>query len=246
MERSSEELPERFSLLEQNYSRITERISEAAARSGRTPGDVELVAVTKTVPVELINHAIALGVTHIGENRVQELESKLPALDTPDGGLKISVIGHLQTNKAKKAVEMAGMIQSVDSLHLARELSKRSVELGKTTECLIEINIGDEASKSGVGFDGAEELVCAVSELEALAVRGLMTIPPVDADPANTRRFFAKIHKLFIDIGTKNLHNKNIEMKYLSMGMSADYAEAIEDGSNMVRIGSALFGARNY
>jgi len=232
--------------VEENYRLITQRMAEAAIRSGRRPEDIELVAVTKTVPVEYINHSIALGVRHVGENRVQELASKYDSLLRPDDGLKISVIGHLQTNKARKAVSMVDMVQSVDSVHLAQELSKSAVALGKNLECLVEINIGEEQSKSGIDLAEAEELVLQTAEMTGLKVCGLMVIPPFDPNPDNTRVYFEKIHKLFIDIQSKKHDNSNIEMKYLSMGMSADYAQAIEEGSNMVRIGSALYGARVY
>ena len=246
MDRSSMAGDGRMLAVEENLRYIRQRMAEAAIKSGRRPEDIELVAVTKTVPVEYINRSIELGVRHIGENRVQELASKYDSLLVPEDGLRVSVIGHLQTNKARRAVSMAHMIQSVDSEHLAQEISRSAVALGKSVECLIEINIGEEESKSGVDLCAAEELVYQAAELPGLSVRGLMVIPPFDPDPDNTRVYFAKIHKLFIDIQSKNHDNSNIEMKYLSMGMSADYAQAIEEGSNMVRIGSALYGARVY
>lgn len=244
MERSFADIDERFSYVSENYARIMEKVSFAAQKTGRESSDIEFVAVTKTVPVEIINHAISLGVSHIGENRVQELASKYEMLSKD--GLEISVIGHLQTNKVKQALGMARMIQSVDSERLALEISKRASEMGKTIECLIEVNIGDEVSKSGIGFDEAEELVCKTGELPGIKVSGLMVIPPFDEKIEKTRRYFEKIHKLFIDIGAKNYDNKNIAMNYLSMGMSSDYEEAVLEGSNMIRVGSALFGRRNY
>jgi len=247
MDRSSTACADpRMLSVEENYREITERMAQAALRSGRRPEDIELVAVTKTVPIEYINRSIELGVRHVGENRVQELSSKFDDFLRPDDGLKISVIGHLQTNKARKAVSMADMVQSVDSEHLALELSKSAAALEKTLECLIEINIGQEESKSGIDIVRAEELVLSTAEMPGLKVCGLMVIPPFDPNPDNTRVYFEKIHKLFIDIQSKKHDNSNIEMKYLSMGMSADYAQAIEEGSNMVRIGSALYGARVY
>lgn len=246
MDRSSMADSSRMIAVEENLKYIRERIAEAALKSGRTPEDIELVAVTKTVPVEYINRSIELGVRHIGENRVQELASKYDSLLVPEDGLRISVIGHLQTNKARKAAAMAHMIQSVDSERLARELSRCAEAEGKQLECLIEINIGEEESKSGTDLGMAEELAYLTSGLPGLRVCGLMVIPPFDPNPDNTRVYFEKIHKLFIDIQSKNHDNSNIEMKYLSMGMSADYAQAIEEGSNMVRIGSALYGARVY
>lgn len=242
MERS---LAERFDVLHGNYDTVLQRMARAAERSGRRPEDVELVAVTKTVPVEVVNAAIALGVRHIGENRVQELASKYPLLEGRDS-LKVSVIGHLQTNKAKRAVEMADMIQSIDSLHTAQAVGRHASEQGKVMPCLVEVNIGGEQSKSGVDPAAVEELVFAAAEIPGIAVRGLMIIPPFDEDTSKTRRYFEKIHKLFIDIEGKKPHNSNVMMQYLSMGMSADYAEAIEEGSNMVRVGSLLFGARIY
>ncbi len=237
---------QRLLAIEDNYKYICERMAQAAEKSGRRPEDIELVAVTKTVPLECINHSISLGVRHIGENRVQELASKFEGLLLPEDGLKISVIGHLQTNKARKAVSMAHMIQSVDSDRLAQEISRCALSLEKTVECLIEINIGEEASKSGIDLAAAEDLVYRTGEMPGLRVCGLMVIPPFDPEPDNTRVYFEKIHKLFIDIQRKKHDNSNVEMKYLSMGMSADYAQAIEEGSNMVRIGSALYGARLY
>ncbi len=246
MDRSSMAVDERMIAVEENLRLIRHRMAEAAIKSGRAPEDIELVAVTKTVPVEYINRSIELGVRHIGENRVQELASKYDSLLVPEDGLRVSVIGHLQTNKARKAVSMAHMIQSVDSSRLAAELSRSAETLGKTLECLIEINIGEEESKSGIDLGEAEELVHVTAEMPCLKVCGLMVIPPFDPNPDNTRVYFEKIHKLFIDIQQKNHHNSNIEMKYLSMGMSADYAQAIEEGSNMVRIGSSLYGARVY
>lgn len=235
---------ERMLAINDNYRRITENIAVAAEKSGRSAADIDLCAVTKTVPVEYVNYSIELGVRHIGENRVQELASKFDLLEGDD--LRISVIGHLQTNKTKQAVLMADMIQSLDSIHLAQEISKRAVDAGKTLDCLIEVNIGDEASKSGVAFAQAEELVWRAGEMPGIFVRGLMVIPPVEENILKTRLYFEKIHKLFIDIAAKKHDNNNIGFDILSMGMSSDYTAAIEEGANMVRIGSALYGARSY
>ena len=234
--------PERFAVVRDNYSLICDRIKEAADRAGTALP--ELVAVTKTVPVEVINYSVSLGVSHIGENRVQELASKYDALDKD--GLRISVIGHLQTNKVKSALSMSRMIQSLDSKHLADEISLRACQMGAECECLVEINAGDEETKSGVSFEEAEELALYAASLKGIKVCGLMAIPPVEPDVKKNRAVFEKIHKLFIDIGDKNHDNSNVRMKYLSMGMSSDYFEAILEGSNMVRIGSALYGARQY
>lgn len=228
----------------ENYRVIKERIAQAAEKAGRRPEEIELVAVTKTVPAVLINHSISLGVTHIGENRVQEMLSKLP--DLRGDGLKISMIGHLQTNKAGLAVANSDMIQSVDSERLALEISRRAETLHKEMEILIEVNVGGEESKSGVLPGECDELVKKCGLLPGLRVSGLMTIPPISRDLAVTRRYFQKMHKLFVDICAKNSHNSNVNMRTLSMGMSDDYFDAILCGSNMVRIGSALYGKRVY
>ena len=226
----------------ENYKIMTERIALAEQQAGRNPGEVELVAVTKTVPAALISHSIGMGVRHIGENRVQELNAKLPYL--PADRIKISMIGHLQTNKVRAALSAASMIQSVDSERLAREISRIAAESGKTVECLVEVNIGNEAAKSGVEHELCEELIHKMSEMPGIKVLGLMAIPPVEADIYKTRQYFFKLHKIFIDICDKNRHNSNINMRYLSMGMSSDYFEAILEGANMIRVGSALYGAR--
>lgn len=232
----------RFRDVEQNLCRIRETIAEAAARAGRAPEDVTLMAVTKTVPAAVINHALSLGVDTIGENRVQELNAKYDDLDRE--GRHIHLIGHLQTNKVRQVVGRVEMIQSVDSARVAAAIAARSRELGRVTDVLVEINVGGEASKSGVSPEAAYELVCEADEMNGINVQGLMTIPPANCDITQTRRYFAEIYKLFIDIGSKKSHNNNYTMRVLSMGMSADYAEAILEGSTMVRVGSALFGRR--
>lgn len=230
--------------LSENYKRICEEVEKSAAKSGRTFSDISIVGVTKTVDVELINRSVELGIAHIGENRVQELKSKYDSLNKES--LKISVIGHLQSNKARNAVRLADMIQSVDSLHIAQEISRCAVLENKTIECLVEINIGNEASKTGICLENAEELVYEISELPNIKVCGLMTIPPIEENISKTTAYFEKIHNLFIDIDSKKVHNSNVIMQYLSMGMSSDFSQAIEAGSNMVRIGTALYGGRRY
>lgn len=237
-------MEDRFSCLADNYKQICDNVEKSAVKSGRAFEDIEIVGVTKTVDVDLINSSIDLGISHIGENRVQELKSKYDLLNKEN--LKISVIGHLQTNKAHQAVKLADMIQSVDSLRLAREISKYAVIENKRVECLVEINVGNEASKSGISFENAEDLVFEIAELDNIDVCGLMIIPPIDVNISKTIAYFAKIHNLFIDISSKKVHNSNVMMKYLSMGMSSDYGVAIEEGANMVRIGTALYGGRIY
>ena len=240
----SRELEERFRDVEDNLKLIRSRIAEAAIDSGRSPDDITLMAVTKTVPVEIINHALRLGVDYIGENRVQELNAKYDRLERDNR--HIHLIGHLQTNKVRQIVGRVEMIQSIDSVRVAQAVAARSRELGIVTNALVEVNVGLEESKSGVAPEAAYELICEISEFDGINVQGLMAIPPADCEIAQTIRYFDEIYKLFIDIGTKNTHNNRYTMKHLSMGMSADYAEAIKHGSTMVRVGTALFGRRNY
>ena len=238
------EMVARFRDVEENLKVIRDRIASAAAKSGRDAGDVILMAVTKTVPVPVINHALSLGVDYIGENRVQELNAKYDGLYRE--GKHIHLIGHLQTNKVRQVVGKVEMIQSIDSLHIAEAVARKSRELGIVTNALVEVNIGREENKSGVMPEEAYELICRIAELNGVYVQGLMAIPPANCEITQTIRYFEEIYKLFIDIGSKNTHNSNYTMKHLSMGMSADYAEAVMQGSTMVRVGTALFGRRNY
>lgn len=231
-----------FRDVEYNYKTICERIAEAAQKAGKSREDVTFLAAVKTVDVATINHAISLGLDHIGENRVQELLSKFGGYDLSRCSLQF--IGHLQTNKVRQIVDKVDLIQSVDSLRLAKEISNQSLKRNKVTDVLVEVNIGREENKSGVFEENLEELLCQISELEGISVKGLMTVPPICENKHKISKYFYNMHKLFIDISTKKLDNVN--MTILSMGMSDDYYEAILEGANMVRIGSALFGARNY
>lgn len=229
--------------VEKNLAQIRENIEKAAKRANRDSSEIKLMAVTKTVPAEIINHAISLGIDFIGENRVQELNSKFDELNKEN--LTIHLIGSLQTNKVKQVVGKVSMIESVDSLHLAQEIAKQSKARGITTDVLVEVNIGCEESKGGIKAEDTERLIEEIGKLDSIRVCGLMTIPPFDADSEKTRHFFREIYNLFIDIKAKNNNNSNVKMKYISMGMSSDYETAIEEGANIVRIGSALFGARS-
>ncbi len=231
-----------FRDVEYNYKYINERIAEAAEKSGRKREDITFLAATKTVDPTVINHAISLGLDHIGENRVQELLSKYEAYDLSNCSLQF--IGHLQTNKVRQIVDKVDLIQSVDSIKLAREISNQSIKRAKKTDILVEVNIGREENKSGVFEENLEELLCQIAELEGVSVKGLMTIPPICENEHKISKYFYNMHKLFIDISEKKLDN--VSMSILSMGMSSDFYEAIIEGANMVRIGSALFGARNY
>lgn len=237
---STEEIAEKTKIFDENFKDIKERVAAAAERSGRSPQDIILLAATKTVPVEVVNHAIEKGLSYIGENRVQEFLSKEAALLPVHRHL----IGHLQTNKVRDIVGRVEMIESVDSLKLAREISKQSEKLGITTDILIEVNIGSEESKSGVAPEILEETVEEIAKLPFVKIRGLMAIPPICSENAQIRKYFKKMQQIFVDMRGKNIDNSSME--YLSMGMSHDFEIAIEEGANIVRVGTLLFGKRNY
>ena len=235
-------IDERFGNIDYNVSVIRERIAEAAIKSGRNENDVRLMAVTKTVEPIFINRAIENGIDLIGENKVQEFLGKKDYLKLDN--CEAHLIGHLQTNKVKQIVGQVSMIQSVDSVKLAAEISKRSEAAGINTNCLIEINIGEEESKSGISFSYLHELIHEISLLPSIKVEGLMTIPPICDNDSELDKYFSKMHRLFIDIKEKKLDNVN--MNVLSMGMSSDYERAVLNGSTLVRVGTALFGHRIY
>ncbi len=226
--------------LETNYLSIMENIEKACIESGRKKEEIELVGVTKTVATEPILKSIDMGITHIGENRVQEFMSKYDEISKTN--VKTSIIGHLQTNKVKYIADKVDMIQSLDSLKLAEEISKQSQKHGRVMDVLVEINIGGEESKSGIAVNELEKLLYEIAALSNIRVRGLMSIPPVMTDEKTQIKYFEKLYKIYIDIGAKKLDN--ISMDFLSMGMSSDYALAIKCGANMVRIGTSLYGKR--
>lgn len=234
MEKSS------IDIFDENYKEISDKIAVAAKKSGRNPEDITLLAATKTVDVDVINHAIRSGIKYIGENRVQEFLSKYENY----APVHKHFIGHLQTNKVKDIIDKVELIHSVDSYRLAEEISKQAVKRNITVDVLLEINIGDEQSKSGFGFEEALDAVQKIACFEGIRVKGLMAIPPICENAEQNRPYFAKMKKLFIDIDDKKMDNSSMDI--LSMGMSDDYETAIEEGANMVRIGTALFGRRNY
>ena len=235
-------LEERFKNIEHNISVIKEKIATAAIESGRKPEDVKLMAVTKTVEPVFINHAIECGIDLIGENKVQEFLSKKPYLKLDN--CKAHLIGHLQTNKVRQIITEVDMIQSVDSVKLAKEISKRSEMVGITTECLVEVNIGDEESKTGLDMNLLYETLNEIAVLPNIKIKGLMTIPPICDSDEELNKYFSKMNEIFIDIKSKKLDN--IDMCILSMGMSGDYEAAVRNGSDLVRVGSAIFGPRIY
>jgi len=236
----SDEIKERIS---ENIKQIRENIASAAIKSGRKPEDIKLLAVTKTVEPLRINYAMEkCGIKLIGENRVQELLSKSEHLKL--NGIETHLIGHLQTNKVKKTVPRVTMIQSVDSVRLAKEISRVCETLNLTMNILLEINIGNEASKTGFKTEELDESLHEMASLGNISVRGLMCVPPICESPEEISKYFENMSRYFVDIRAKKYDN--VFMEVLSMGMSDDYVYAIENGSNLVRIGSAIFGARIY
>ena len=222
-----------------NYRKIIDRISEAALRIGRNPREIKLLAAAKSQSVELVQAAIAAGVRLIGENYVQEAEEKRHAISE---AVEWHMIGHLQRNKVKAALNTFDLIQSLDSVALARELDKEGRRNGKTVRTLIEINLGDEQSKSGIGRDKVAELVERVSELAHLQVEGLMAVPPFKENPEEIRPYFRSLRELQVELQGWKIPNGSFNE--LSMGMTHDYPIAVEEGATIVRIGTALFGAR--
>ena len=228
--------------LEYALRTVEENIATTCVKSGRSEDAVKLLAVTKMVDADRINQSIALGVKQIGENRVQEYLGKKEALNLD--GVHAHLIGHLQTNKVRQIVGQVAMIQSVDSVRLAEAISRVSLERGIVTPILVEVNIGGEETKSGVAPDRLEELLEQIHVLNGIHVCGLMTVPPILTKESEKRAIFSKMYQLFVDNRAKKLDN--IDMLELSMGMSGDYVEAILEGSTIVRVGSAIFGARHY
>lgn len=233
---------ERFSAIEENLKIINNDIAEAAIKSGRSVQDVNLMAVTKTVESKFINRAIDSGISLIGENKVQEFLLKEDELKLDC--CKAHLIGHLQSNKVKKIVGHVDTIQSVDSVSIAKEIGKRSLEAGITTNILLEVNVGNEESKFGFSPEELFERACEISEIGGVNINGLMCVAPICEKEAEIRAIFSNMHRMFIDIGAKKMDN--INMSVLSMGMSGDYKQAILEGANLVRVGSAIFGARIY
>lgn len=227
-------------LLKQNIETVFERVKQAAEKSGRRFEDITVLAATKTQSSEAINEAIACGIAHIGENRVQELIQKYDDYDRARA--TVEFIGHLQLNKVKYIVDKVERIQSVDSTKLAAEIDRQCARIGKIMDILVEVNVGRENSKSGVFPENLQPLLGELSSFKHIHVRGLMTIPPLCENIEQLRHYFSILYKDFLDIGAKKLDN--INMDFLSMGMSGDYPEAIECGANVIRVGTAVFGSR--
>ena len=225
----------------ENIARVREEIAAAAREAGRDPGEITLVGASKMNDAAACREAIAAGIDALGENRVQEMTQKLG--ENAYDGAPLHFIGHLQRNKVKQVVGHVSLIQSVGSLELLDEIEKVAANKGLVQDILLEVNVGGEEAKSGFAPADTEAAAEAALSRSHVRVLGLMTIPPADADRDTNMRYFEEVRALYVDIDRKLFHNN---FKYLSMGMSGDFADAIRCGANMVRVGTAIFGARNY
>lgn len=226
-------------MIRENMEAVETKIAEACERAGRDRGEVTLIAVSKTKPLEMLREAYDAGARDFGENRVQELMEKMPSM--PED-VRWHMIGHLQRNKVKYIVGKVWMIHSVDSLELAEEISREAVKRQVTVRILLEVNVAEEESKFGVRVQEALSLAEAAAKLPGIQVEGLMTIAPYVEDPEENRTYFRKLKQLSVDIYDKNIDNVN--MNVLSMGMTGDYSVAVEEGSTCVRVGTGIFGER--
>lgn len=220
----------------ENYAKIKQKVEEACKRVGRNPNEVTIMAVTKTQPCEKINQAVELGITQLGENRVQELLTKY---DSIKAGATWHLIGSLQTNKVKYIADKVCMIHSVDSIRLAEEIDKQCKKINKVMDILIEVNVSGEETKHGISPCEVESFIKDLSHLKNICISGFMTMAPFDAPEDEIRAVFANLYKMYVDISQKKYDN--INMRYLSMGMSNDFEIAVEEGANIVRIGTSLF-----
>ena len=225
----------------ENIARVREEIAAAAKEAGRDPGEITLVGASKMNDAAACREAIAAGIDALGENRVQEMTRKLG--ENAYDGAPLHFIGHLQRNKVKQVVGHVSLIQSVGSLELLDEIEKVAANRGLVQDILLEVNVGGEEAKSGFAPAETDAAAEAAASRSHIRVLGLMTIPPADADRDTNMRYFEEVRALYVDIDRKMFHNR---FKYLSMGMSGDFADAIRCGANMVRVGTAIFGARHY
>ncbi|HHW47039.1 MAG TPA: YggS family pyridoxal phosphate-dependent enzyme [Clostridiaceae bacterium] len=226
-------------IIKKNIIELRKKVAEAALKSNRNPEDIKIIAVTKTVEPERIAMAVNEGIYDLGENRVQELCEKYDKINKE---CNWHLIGHLQKNKVKYIVDKVKMIHSLDSISLANEIQKRAERINRVIDVLVQVNVANEPSKYGISCNEAIDFIKELSSLSNIKVKGLMTIAPLAENQENVRWVFRELRNLYIDISKENIHN--IDMEYLSMGMSNDYQVAIEEGSNMVRIGTAIFGPR--
>ncbi len=228
-------------MVRENLKIVEENIRKACQRAGRSESDVTLICVSKTKPVEMIREAYEAGKREFGENKAQELKEKFEQLPQD---IKWHFIGHLQTNKIKYIIGKACLIHSVDSYHLAEAIEKECVKKDAEADILVEVNVAQEASKFGLKLEDTMSLVEQIAGLPHLHIRGLMTIAPYVQDPEENRGIFRQLKKLSVDIRAKNIDN--VDMSVLSMGMTGDYQVAVEEGATHVRVGTGIFGERNY
>ena len=226
----------------ENIARIRAEMNAAAVKAGRDPHEIQLCAATKMNDADAVKEAVAGGVDCCGENRVQELLQKQP-LGAYEGK-PVHFIGHLQTNKVRQVVGKVDLIQSVDRPELLECIEKQAAKLGIVQDILLEVNVGQEDSKSGYTLEAAAETAARMTDYPHCRLCGLMAIPPISEQPGGNSKYFAQMHHLYVDISAKKYDN--VCMTYLSMGMSDDFADAIAEGSTMIRVGTAIFGARNY
>ncbi len=228
-------------MIKENIEQVREKIAAACCRAGRDPKEVTLIAVSKTKPVSDIYEAMETGIVDFGENKVQELTEKYETIAQP---LNWHMIGHLQRNKVKYIVDKVKLIHSVDSLRLAEQISKEAVKKNVEVDILIEVNVAEEESKFGMDTEETAQLIQDISTLPGIHIRGLMTVAPYTDDPEDNRVYFKNLKQLAVDIERKNIDN--VTMSVLSMGMTGDYEVAIEEGATLVRVGTGIFGSRNY
>lgn len=228
-------------MLLDNLKDVEERIQAACDRSGRKREDVLLVAVSKTKPVEMIEEVMTAGIVDFGENKPQELRDKYEVLPQ---NLRFHMIGHLQTNKIKYVIDRVVLIHSIDSIHLAEAVNAEAKKHNRIMPVLVEVNVAQEESKSGFLEEKTENAIREIAKLSNIRVEGLMTIAPFVENAEENRQYFVKLRKLSVDIAAKNIDN--VTMHHLSMGMTGDYEVAIEEGATMVRVGTGIFGERNY
>lgn len=228
-------------MIKENIEAVQANIEAACQKAGRDPGEVTLIAVSKTKPLSDIEEAIDCGMMEFGENKVQELVNKIEHVSRP---VHWHLIGHLQTNKVKYIADKGLLIHSVDSVKLAKEIQKEAVKKQADCDILLEVNVAREESKFGFTCEEVPDAVAEIAQLSNVHIQGLMTIAPFVENPEDNRVIFAKLHKLLLDIKSRNIDNVN--MNVLSMGMTNDYTVAVEEGATMVRVGTGIFGARNY
>lgn len=228
-------------MIAENLEQVQANINEACRRAGRDPAEVTLIAVSKTKPVSMLREAYDAGARCFGENKVQEIMDKYPEMP---GDVHWHMIGHLQRNKVKYIVDKVAMIHSVDSLRLAETIEHEAEKHGVTVPILLEVNVAEEESKFGLKVSEVLPLVEQIAKLPHVQVKGLMTIAPYTEDPEENRTFFRQLKKLSVDIGAKNINN--VTMSVLSMGMTGDYQVAVEEGATLVRVGTGIFGERDY